>query len=99
MLNVECSWRFRGNRGDGILQNPGCTRKALQFALTLEPLRPILDAMNDPIRPPPLPYSGPRPPEPTGGSKFKKLLAPLGVVGVLLLKLKAFILPVLKFFP
>ena len=52
--------------------------------------------------PPPLPYYGP-PPEPSGWDKFKKLLAPLGVVGVLLLKfgakLKFIIVPFIKFFP
>jgi Zn-dependent protease len=50
--------------------------------------------------PPPPP---PPPPRPSGGDKLKKLLAPLGIVGILLLKfgakLKFIILPALKFFP
>jgi Zn-dependent protease len=58
--------------------------------------------------PPPPPAPAPyqpwdRPPEPTGWQKAKKLLAPLGVVGVLALKffakLKFILLPALKFFP
>lgn len=44
-----------------------------------------------------------RPPEPSGWDKLKKLLAPLGIVGVLLLKfgakLKFIIVPFIKFFP
>jgi Zn-dependent protease len=52
--------------------------------------------------PPQPPVYGP-PPEPSAWEKLKKLLAPLGVVGVLLLKfgakLKFVILPLLKFFP
>ena len=56
-------------------------------------------------QPPPLPpISAPwQQPEPTAWEKLKKLLAPLGVVGVLLLKfaakLKFIIWPVLKFLP
>jgi len=50
----------------------------------------------------PQPHYGP-PPEPTLGQKIKKLLAPLGVGLVLIVKffakLKFLILPVLKFFP
>jgi Zn-dependent protease len=50
----------------------------------------------------PEPYYGP-PPEPTLGQKLKKLLAPLGVVLVLIVKffakLKFILLPVLKFLP
>ena len=53
--------------------------------------------------PPPLPADYGRPPEPSGWDKLKKFLAPLGVVGVLLLKfgakLKFVILPVIKFAP
>ena len=53
--------------------------------------------------PPVAPPVWQRPPEPSGGQKLKKLLAPLGIVGVLILKffgkLKFIILPVLKFFP
>jgi len=62
------------------------------------------------IQPPPLPPGfgpppppPPPPPRPSGGDKLKKLLAPLGIAGILLLKfgakLKFIILPVLKFFP
>ena len=39
------------------------------------------------------------PPKPGGWQKVKKALGPLAVVGVLLSKFKAFLLPVLKFFP
>lgn len=53
--------------------------------------------------PPPLPPHFGRPPEPSGWDKFKKFLAPLGVVGLLLLKfgakLKFLIAPAIKFFP
>lgn len=56
-----------------------------------------------PIRPPPLPGNFGPPPPPSGWDKAKKFLAPLGVVGVLLLKfgakLKFIIIPVAKFFP
>jgi Zn-dependent protease len=51
--------------------------------------------------PPPPPWERPR--EPTAWDKFKKLLAPLGVVGVVIVKffgkLKFVILPALKFLP
>jgi Zn-dependent protease len=51
--------------------------------------------------PPPQDYG--RPPEPSGWDKLKKFLAPLGIVGVLLLKfgakLKFIIVPFIKFFP
>ena len=51
--------------------------------------------------PPPPPWQ--RPPEPTAWDKFKKFLAPLGVVGVVIVKffgkLKFVILPALKFLP
>jgi Zn-dependent protease len=43
--------------------------------------------------------TNPRPPKPGAWAKIKKLLAPLGVVGALLLKFKAALIPVLKFFP
>ena len=52
--------------------------------------------------PPPSPDYG-RPPEPSVWDKLKKLLAPLGIVGVLALKfgakLKFIIIPFIKFFP
>jgi Zn-dependent protease len=59
----------------------------------------------NPLPPPPAPSSSTwgRPPGPTGWQKIKKMLAPLGVVGVLFLKffakLKFILLPVLKFLP
>lgn len=53
--------------------------------------------------PPPPPISFRQPPEPSGWNKFKKFLAPLGIVAVLLLKfgakLKFLIVPILKFIP
>jgi Zn-dependent protease len=53
-----------------------------------------------PPRPPPPP---PPPPEPTGWDRYKKLLAPRGIVGILLFKFgakfKFIFLPVLKFLP
>jgi Zn-dependent protease len=53
--------------------------------------------------PPPFPVNYRQPPEPSGGSKWKKFLAPLGVVGLLLLKfgakVKFLVAPALKFFP
>ena len=57
-----------------------------------------------PPPPPPLhPISEPSPGEPKSENWFKKILAPLGVVGLLLLKLgakiKFILVPVLKFFP
>jgi Zn-dependent protease len=52
---------------------------------------------------PPVPPTYGRPPEPTAWDRIKKLLAPLGVVAILIVKffakLKFLILPVLKFFP
>lgn len=38
-------------------------------------------------------------PEPSGWDKIKKVLAPLAVVGVLLVKFKGLLVPLLKFFP
>ncbi|NOS70647.1 MAG: hypothetical protein HOP33_12045, partial [Verrucomicrobia bacterium] len=56
-----------------------------------------------PIRPPPLPGNFGPPPPPSGWDKAKKFLAPLGIVGLLLLKfgakLKFILIPVAKFFP
>ena len=53
-------------------------------------------------RPPPEPVYGP-PPEPSAWDRLKKLLAPLGIIVVLLLKfgakLKFLIVPLIKFFP
>src|SRR6266404_4954711 len=50
-----------------------------------------------PPAPPPLVTRGP--PDSRAGQKLKKAFVPLGVLGVLLLKFKALLLPVLKFFP
>lgn len=59
--------------------------------------------MSQPPPPPPLPDGYGPPPEPSGSSKFKKYLAPLGVIGLLLFKfgakLKFLIAPAIKFFP
>ncbi len=56
-----------------------------------------------PISPPPLPGNFGPPPSPSGWDKAKKFLAPLGVVGVLLLKfgakLKFIVIPLVKVFP
>ena len=56
-----------------------------------------------PIRPPPLPGDFGPPPSPSGWDKAKKFLAPLGIVGVLLLKfgakLKFIVIPLVKVFP
>jgi len=56
-----------------------------------------------PPPPPPLPANFRTPPEPSGWDKFKKFLAPLGIVGVVLLKfgakLKFIVAPAIKFFP
>src|SRR2546427_11949629 len=45
------------------------------------------------------PVVTPNPPHSGSGQKLKKAFVPLGVVGVLLLKFKALLIPVLKFFP
>ena len=50
-----------------------------------------------PPAPPPLVTRGP--PDSRDGQKLKKAFVPLGVLGVLLLKFKALLLPALKFFP
>jgi len=65
--------------------------------------------MDQPTQPPPLPPPPPppssygRPPEPSGWDGLKKLLAPVGIVALLLFKfgakLKFLALPILKFFP
>jgi len=62
-----------------------------------------MDHYPAPSPPPPAPPPWERPPEPTAWQKVKKLLAPLGVIGVLALKffakLKFILLPALKFVP
>src|SRR5882724_12039177 len=45
------------------------------------------------------PVVTPNPPHAGSGQKLKKAFVPLGVLGVLLLKFKALLIPVLKFFP
>src|SRR6185503_3945632 len=45
------------------------------------------------------PVVTPNPPGSGSGQKLKKAFVPLGVLGVLLLKFKALLIPVLKFFP
>src|SRR2546425_10377487 len=45
------------------------------------------------------PVVTPNPPHSGSGQKLKKAFVPLGVPGVLLLKFKALLIPVLKFFP
>src|SRR5437667_7309319 len=50
--------------------------------------------------PPPLPPAvRTSPPDSRGGQRLKKAFVPLGVLGVLLMKFKALLVPVLKFFP
>ena len=46
-----------------------------------------------------LPQSPPPPPPPAAGGGLKKTLGPLGVIGVILAKFKAVLIPILKFFP
>src|SRR5262245_8128204 len=57
----------------------------------------------DSSAPPPFPQGYGRSPGPSGWDKFKKFLAPLGIIGVVLLKfgakLKFLIVPLIKFFP
>src|SRR5882724_11216155 len=45
------------------------------------------------------PVVTPNPPHAGSGQQLKKAFVPLGVLGVLLLKFKALLIPVLKFFP
>src|SRR6266550_2324236 len=45
------------------------------------------------------PVVTPDPPRPGSGQKLKKAFVPLGILGALLLKFKALLIPVLKFFP
>src|SRR6266480_577609 len=54
--------------------------------------------MDSPPQPPP-PVVPSDPPDSGGGQKFKRAFVPLGVLGVLLVKFKALLIPVLKFFP
>src|SRR5436190_16798052 len=49
--------------------------------------------------PPPFPPATPESQPPRGGGGLKKALVPFGVLGVLLMKFKALLVPVLKFFP
>src|SRR6266513_2266696 len=54
--------------------------------------------MDSPQQPLP-PVVAPNPRDSGGGPKLKKAFVPLGILGVLLLKFKALLIPVLKFFP
>src|SRR5436190_15272527 len=47
----------------------------------------------------PPPVVTPNPPHSGNGQKLKRAFVPLGILGVLLLKFKALLIPVLKFFP
>ena len=49
--------------------------------------------------PPPFPPATPESQPPRGGGGLKKALVPFGVLGALLFKFKALLIPVLKFFP
>src|SRR5947207_13101280 len=55
--------------------------------------------MNSPPQQPLPPVVAPNPRDSGGGPKLKKAFVPLGILGVLLLKFKAALIPVLKFFP
>jgi len=55
--------------------------------------------MNSPPQQPLPPVVAPNPRDSGGGPKLKKAFVPLGILGVLLLKFKALLIPVLKFFP
>src|SRR5437773_3301174 len=55
--------------------------------------------MNSPQQQPLPPVVAPNPRDSGGGPKLKKAFVPLGILGVLLLKFKAVLLPALKFLP
>ena len=55
--------------------------------------------MNSPPQQPPPPVVAPNPRDSGGGPRLKKAFVPLGILGVLLVKFKALLIPVLKFFP
>src|SRR5947207_2172951 len=55
--------------------------------------------MNSPPQQPLPPVLAPNPRDSGGGPRLKKAFVPLGILGVLLLKFKALLIPVLKFFP
>src|SRR5881409_280472 len=55
--------------------------------------------MNSPPQQPLPPVVAPNPRDSGGGPRLKKAFVPLGILGVLLVKFKALLIPVLKFFP
>src|SRR5437667_4223528 len=55
--------------------------------------------MNSPPQQPLPPVVAPNPRDSGGGPKLKKAFVPLSILGVLLVKFKALLIPVLKFFP
>src|SRR5438105_4852556 len=55
--------------------------------------------MNSPPQQPLPPVLAPNPRDSGGGPRLKKAFVPLGILGVLLVKFKALLIPVLKFFP
>src|SRR5213083_631655 len=55
--------------------------------------------MNSPPQQPLPPVVAPNPRDSGGGPKLKKAFVPLSILGALLLKFKALLIPVLKFFP
>ena len=55
--------------------------------------------MNSPPQQPLPPVVAPNPRDSGGGPRLKKAFVPLGILGVLLVKFKALLIPALKFFP
>src|SRR5205809_5088932 len=55
--------------------------------------------MNSPQQQPLPPVVAPNPRDSGGGPRLKKAFVPLGILGVLLVKFKALLIPALKFFP
>src|SRR5438046_1095480 len=55
--------------------------------------------MNSPPQQPLPPVVAPNPRDSGGGPRLKKAFVPLGILGVLLVKFKSLLIPVLKFFP
>src|SRR2546430_9130661 len=55
--------------------------------------------MNSPPQQPLPPVVAPNPRDSGGGPRLKKAFVPLGILGVVLVKFKALLIPVLKFFP
>src|SRR2546430_6103413 len=55
--------------------------------------------MNSPPQQPLPPVVAPNPRDSGGGPRLKKAFVPLGILGVVMVKFKALLIPVLKFFP